>query len=320
MHSYPLTETAYNLEFGRPPGERNIIRPRIAGSKQERCNRIMTPTVAIIAAGNMGAGVGKRLTDNGVSVLTSLADRSEASARRANDAGMRAVEDRALMEADFLLSIVPPGEALALAKRLAPVLAAANKKPTYVECNAVSPQTMLKIADVIAATGAPFVGAGIIGPPPKPGTSNTKFYASGPAAKKFAKLNDHGLIVRVLGDEPTAAHALKMSYAGITKGFTALGAAMMLAAMREGAADALKAELAESQQPLLAWLTRQTPNMYAKAYRWVAELDEIAAFVGEDRPEHEMLAAAARLYERIAEDFEDGKKEAGALDKFLKSP
>jgi 3-hydroxyisobutyrate dehydrogenase-like beta-hydroxyacid dehydrogenase len=279
----------------------------------------MPLTVAIIAPGNMGAGVGKRLGDNGVTVLTSLSGRSEASAQRARDAGMRDGDDRALMEADFLLSIVPPGEALALAERLAPVLSAANKKPIYVECNAVSPRTMLGIADVVAATGAPFVAAGIIGPPPKAGSSNTKFYASGSAAIDFARLNDHGLIVRVLPGALTGAHTLKMSYAGITKGFTALGAAMMLAATREGAAEALKAELAESQQALLGWLTRQTPNMYSKAYRWVAELDEISSFVGEDRPEHEMLAAAARLYERIAEDFEDGKRETGALDAFLKS-
>ncbi len=278
----------------------------------------MTPIVAIIAPGNMGAGVGRRLSENGVSVLTSLAGRSGASERRAREAGMRAVEDHALMEADFLLSIVPPGEALALAKRLAGVLTAANKKPAYVECNAVSPHTMLEIAAVIAPTGAPFIAAGIIGPPPKPGSTNTKFYASGPAAKDLARLNDHGLIVRVLEGELTAAAALKMSYAGITKGFTALGAAMMLAASREGAAAALHAELAESQGPLLGLLTRQTPDMYSKAYRWVAELDEIAAFVGEDRPEHEMLAAAARLYERIAEDFEDGKQETSALDDFLK--
>jgi len=278
----------------------------------------MPLTVAIIAPGNMGAGVGKRLTENGVSVLTSLTGRSAESEKRAREAGMRDAEDRALMVADFLLSIVPPGEALALAKRLAPALSAANKKPAYVECNAVSPRTMLAIADVVAATGAPFVAAGIIGPPPKPGSTNTKFYASGPAATDFAELNDHGLIVRVLAGALTGAHSLKMSYAGITKGFTALGAAMMLAATREGAADALKAELAESQQALLGWLTRQTPNMYSKAYRWVAELDEISSFIGGDHPEHEMLAAAARLYERIAADFDGDRIETGALDAFLK--
>ena len=206
----------------------------------------------------------------------------------------------------------------ALAQRLAGVLTAANKKPIYVECNAVSPQTVNQIAKVIAATGCAFVGAGIIGPPPKPGTTNTKFYASGPAAADFARLNDYGLIVRVLEGPLTAASALKMSYAGITKGFTALGAAMMLAATRGGSAEALKAELAESQPALLGYLTRQVPGMYAKAYRWVAELEEISAFVGKDHDEHAMLDAAARLYERIAEDVEGEKKEVGEMDKFLK--
>ena len=279
----------------------------------------MTPTVAIIAPGNMGSAVGRRLTENKVKVLTSLAGRSAASTARAGAAGMTAVADAQLTESDFLLSIVPPGDALGLAKRLASVLTAANKKPVYVECNAVSPRTMLDIADVVGSTGCPFVGAGIIGPPPKPGSTNTKFYAAGPAAGLFAKLNDFGLIVRVLDGPLTAASALKMSYAGITKGFTALGAAMMLAATRGGSAQALKAELAESRPDLLDYLTRQVPDMYGKAYRWVAELEEISAFVGKDRPEHAMLDAAARLYERIAKDVEGEKKEVGAMDKFLKS-
>ena len=278
----------------------------------------MTPTVAIIAPGSMGSGVGRRLTEHSIKVLTSLAGRSEASAARARAAGMSAVADAQLTECNFLLSIVPPGDAIGLAKRLSGVLAAANKKPVYVDCNAVSPRTMLEIADVVSATGCPFVGAGIIGPPPKAGTTNTKFYAAGPQAADFARLNDFGLIVRVLDGPLTAAAALKMSYAGITKGFTALGATMMLAATRAGSAEALKAELAESRPDLLDYLSRQVPAMYSKAYRWVAELEEISAFVGEDRPEHAMLEAAARLYERIAADVEGEKKETGVLNKFLK--
>jgi 3-hydroxyisobutyrate dehydrogenase-like beta-hydroxyacid dehydrogenase len=276
-----------------------------------------SPTLAIIAPGNMGAGVGRRLTENRVTVLTSLAGRSEDSVKRAREAGMQPVEERVLAEADFLLSIVPPGDALRLAHQLTPILTAANRKPVYVECNAVSPPTMLKIADVIAATGCPFVGAGIIGPPPKPGSANTKIYASGPAAKDVARLNDYGLIVRVLDGPLTAASALKMSYAGITKGFTALGAAMMLAATRGGSAEALRAELAESRPDFLRYLSSQVPGMYSKAYRWVAELDEIAAFVGEEFAENEMLGAAARLYERIAADVESGKDEIGVLDRFI---
>ncbi|HET9415342.1 MAG TPA: DUF1932 domain-containing protein, partial [Pseudolabrys sp.] len=251
-----------------------------------------SPTVAIIAPGNMGAGVGRRLTENRVTVLTSLAGRGEESVKRAREAGMQPVEDRALAEADFLLSILPPGAALALANRLAPALTAANRKPVYVECNAVSPPTMLKIADVIAATGCPFVGAGIIGPPPKPGSTSTKIYASGPAAKDLARLNDYGLIVRVLDGPLTAASALKMSYGGITKGFIALGTAMLLAASRGGSAAALKTELAESRPDLLRYLSNQVPSMYPKAYRWAAELDEIATFVGEEFPERDIFQAA----------------------------
>jgi 3-hydroxyisobutyrate dehydrogenase-like beta-hydroxyacid dehydrogenase len=280
----------------------------------------MIPTVAIIAPGNMGAGVGRRLTKNKVPVLTSLDGRSEASVKRAREAGMRPVDDRALAEADFLLSIVPPGDALALARRLSSILAAADRKPIYVECNAVSPPTMLKIADEIAKIGCPFVGAGIIGPPPKPGSTNTKIYASGPAAKELVILNNYGLIVRVLDGPFTAASALKMSYAGITKGFTALGAAMMLAATRGGSAEALRDELAESRPDLLRYLSNQVPTMYSKAYRWVAELDEIASFVDDDHVEHEMLSAAARLYERLADDFDGKKEEIGTLDRFLNKP
>jgi putative dehydrogenase len=277
----------------------------------------MIPTVAIFAPGSMGSGVGKRLTEHGVKVLTSLTGRSAASAKRAADAGMVAVEDRALADADFILSIVPPSESLALAQRLAPVLTAANHKPVYVECNAVSPPTMLKVAEAIATTGCNFVGAGIIGPPPKPGSSNTKIYAAGPFAKNFATLNNYGLIVRVLEGPLTAASALKMSYAGITKGLTALGAAMMLAATRGGSAEALKAELAESQPELLAYFGKAVPGMYGKAYRWVAEMDEISVFIGEEFAESEMLAMAARFYERIAADEAGGKDEIKVMEKFL---
>ena len=60
----------------------------------------------------------------------------------------------------------------------------------------------------------------------------------------------------------------------------------MLAATRGGSADALRAELAESRPDLLRYLSNQVPSMYSKAYRWVAELDEIAFFVGDERVEH----------------------------------
>jgi len=278
----------------------------------------MPPTIAIIAPGSMGAGIASCLAAKGVSVLTSLDGRSAASAQRAAKTGMRHADDSTLAEADFLLSIVPPGDAIALARRLAPALAAAERKTVYVDCNAISPPTAQTIADIIGPTGCGFIDAGIIGPPPKPDSTGTKIYASGPLAQQLAKLNAYGLIVRPLEGPLTAASALKMSYAGITKGLTALGAAMMLAATRGGSADALKAELADSQPELLQFFERMVPPMYGKAYRWIAELDEIAGFVGEDRPESAMLASAARLYEELARDVDGDNRETALLDAFLK--
>ena len=284
----------------------------------------MTPVVAVIAPGAMGAAVGRRLGDSGLKVLTSLGGRSAETAARAKAAGMVAASDDEIAACDFILSILPPGDALALAERFAPALTKSNAKPTYVDCNAINPKSVERVAAAIAPSGAPFVDAGIIGPPPKPvvpgeaaAGTGTRFYASGPAAPRFASLRDYGLDVRVLDGPLSAASALKMSYAGITKGTQAIGAAMMLTAARAGTADDLFKELQLSQKEMLAWFKRQLGTMPPKAYRWVAEMQEIAGFAGDDPAARELYEGAAEFYERFAEDFAGEKKDAAALAAFL---
>jgi L-threonate 2-dehydrogenase len=277
----------------------------------------MTPVVAVIAPGMMGAAVGKRLVDNGVKVLTSLKGRSAETAMRAKAAGMAAAGDEDIAACDLILSILPPGDAVALAERFQPALKASNSKPVYVDCNAINPKTVDRVAAVIAPTDCPFVDSGIIGSPPKPGDAGPRFYASGPAAPRFAALRQFGLDVRVLDGAMSAASALKMSYAGITKGTQAIGAAMMLAATRAGSADALFAELSSSQKDMFAWFKRGLALMPPKAYRWVAEMHEIAGFVGEDPTAHELYEGAAHFYEHIAEDFAADRKDVSALTAFL---
>jgi 3-hydroxyisobutyrate dehydrogenase-like beta-hydroxyacid dehydrogenase len=276
----------------------------------------MKPIVAVIAPGMMGSVVAKRLTDNGIEVRTSLAGRSAATVDRAKAAGMVDASDTQIAAADIILSILPPGDALALAERLAPALRSAAKKPVYVDCNAIAPETVQRVARAIEETGSIFVDGGIIGPPPEPDSKNTRIYLSGPDAPKAAVLAEYGLNMPIQPGPIGAASAMKMSYAGITKGFTALGCAMMLAATRAGTADALYAEMAISQPALLGWLTRSMPRMHSKAYRWVAEMEEISAFVGEDPAGAQFHQAAARLYERIAADFEGPNKETAMLDAF----
>ena len=277
----------------------------------------MTPVVAVIAPGMMGAAVGKRLVDNGVKVLTSLKGRSSETAARAKAAGMTTASDEEIAATDFILSILPPGDAVTLAERFVPALKASNGKSVYVDCNAINPGTVDRVAAAITPTDCPFVDSGIIGSPPKPGDAGPRFYASGPDAPRFATLRQYGLDVRVLDGEMSAASALKMSYAGITKGTQAIGAAMMLAASRAGSADALFAELSSSQKEMFAWFKRGLALMPPKAYRWIAEMQEIAGFVGDDPAASELYQGAAHFYERIAEDFETNKKDVAALAAFL---
>jgi 3-hydroxyisobutyrate dehydrogenase-like beta-hydroxyacid dehydrogenase len=278
----------------------------------------MKPVVAIVAAGNMGAGIARRLVENGITVLTLLNGRSPATQERAVAAGMKPAAPDAVMEADLLLSIVPPANALSFAEQIGFALKSARRKPVFADCNAVSPATVRHIHAVVSATGAEFVDAGIIGFPPEPGGKSPHIYASGEAAAKLAALSDFGLDIRLLNGPVGAASALKMAFAGISKGSIAIVAAMILAAERSGSAEALRQELSESEQSLLKTMSTRIPkSMFPKAWRWVAEMQEIAEFAKEDPAAYEIWMGISKLYERIAEDIGGDRKETDALAKFF---
>ncbi|MBR0652950.1 NAD(P)-dependent oxidoreductase [Roseomonas terrae] len=274
------------------------------------------PVIAILSQGAMGAGVGARLHANGVRVLTCVEGRSAASAARAAKAGMEAVPEAGLAEADAFLSILPPDQAMATAERLAPIFAAAPKPPLYVDCNAISPETMTRLATLVEGHGLRVADAGIIGGPPREGYAGPFLYASGSEAPRLVTLlSGRGIDLRVIDGPIGAASALKMSYAGITKGLVAIGSAMMLAATRAGAAEALHAELAASQPALAAWFGRMVPSMYDKAYRWAGEMEEIADFTKADDAAPGIYRGARALYERLADPR--GAEDVAALKAFL---
>jgi 3-hydroxyisobutyrate dehydrogenase-like beta-hydroxyacid dehydrogenase len=278
----------------------------------------MKPSVAIVAPGSMGAGVARRLAEHGVRVVTSLTGRSAASQKRAKEAGMLGVSTEALVDVDLLLSIVPPANALSFAEQTAFALKSARRKPVFVDCNAVSPATVRHIHAVIAATGAEFIDAGIIGFPPVPGAKDgPHFYASGEPAAKLKILRKYGLDVRVLEGPVGTASALKMAYAGISKGHIAIFAAMVLAATRSGSAEALRQELSEADADLLASMSDRVPRMFTKAWRWAPEMQEIAEFAREDAIAHELWTNISQLYERLAQDLTGSSAEVDALKRFF---
>ncbi len=269
--------------------------------------------IAILAAGAMGAGMGLRLTEHGATVLTNLDGRGEASRRRAADAGMADVSLDAIAGADMILSIVPPGSAVELAERLAPSLRASTTKPVFVDLNAIAPATAERVRAALEGTGCAVVDGCIIGAPPKARGKSPAVYVSGDPQGLTAPLGRHGLDLKPMDAPFGAASGLKLVYAMCTKGVTALAAGMFLGADRNGAGDALRAELARSQPELVERFGKAMPDMLPKAYRWVAEMREIAAFLGPDDPAAMMFEGAARVYERLAAD-EAG---SGALGRVL---
>ncbi len=260
--------------------------------------------VAIVGAGEMGTAVGRRLKSRGARVLTSVQGRSTASKQRVHRMGLDVVDSDAelVREADFVLSIVPPGAAIDVARQYRTALGKTAKNPIFADCNAISPATARRIGEILSGSGFRYVDAGIIGGPPPTDLSiaGPRFYASGADARNFAALSRYGLDIAVLDGPVGAASGLKLSYAGLTKGITALGAAMIAAATKEGLADALRGELARTQPQILRRLARQIPAMFPKAYRWIAEMNEIAQFLGDDNRGALLYRGAASLYERIA--------------------
>ena len=258
--------------------------------------------IAILMPGDMGHGVGRALRQHGHDVITCLAGRSARTRGLAAAAGMRDAGslEALVAEADLILSILPPEAAVAQAGAVARAMTATGAKPVYVDCNAVSPQTARKIGAVIAAAGAPFIDCGIIGVAPGKGKP-TRFHVSGPDTGAMERLDGKGIRVVAMGPEIGRASALKMVYAGLTKGTMTLHTAMLLAAWQLGVYDEAVAEYADSQPAALAAMQGRVPRIPADAGRWIGEMEEIAATLADvEVPSgfHDGAAAICRVLER----------------------
>jgi 3-hydroxyisobutyrate dehydrogenase-like beta-hydroxyacid dehydrogenase len=254
-------------------------------------------TVGLLSPGEMGHTIGGVLHSNGLRVLTYLGDRSERSKALAAKAGIEDTPslDALVTESQILLSVLVPARATAVADQVAEAIERTGADLLYVDCNAIAPATVEQIGARIMAASGRFSDAGIVGPPPrKPGT--TRFFASGPGAPEFAELSTAGLDVRVIGDRIGQASGIKMCYAALTKGLIALGTELLMAAHLMGLDDALREEQQESIPSVLDWLEGAIPGMPPKAYRWVGEMEEIAATFAALGMTPRMLEGAADMY------------------------
>lgn len=259
-------------------------------------------TIGIISPGDMGHVVGDVLRAGGLRVVTCLEGRSartQALARQANLEDLGTVE-AVVREADAILSILVPAEAAHAADAVAAAMKQSGKSLLYADCNAISPTTTHRIGETIRAASGHFVDASIIGPPPRR-VGATRFYASGPQAEDLAVLNDYGLHVIPIGERIGDASALKMCYAALTKGLTALSTELLVAAEALGITEPLQAEFRQSQSSMLAQMERGLPGMPPKARRWVGEMEEIASTFESVGLTPNILQGAADIYRFVGE-------------------
>jgi 3-hydroxyisobutyrate dehydrogenase-like beta-hydroxyacid dehydrogenase len=261
-------------------------------------------TICLLHPGEMGAAIGACLAGRDLRVVWVSAGRGAATRSRAKASGLEDLGTlaRALAAAEIAISVCPPHGALALAREVA----ALRFRGVFVDANAVSPETARSIGRTVEAAGARFVDGGIIGPPPVEG-GRTRMYLAGGAAVEVAALFAGSKLQAIALEGPAgAASALKACYAGWTKSTIALLAAIRALAKHEGVEAALLAEWKISQ-PDLEKRSEAVTAQARKAWRWIAEMEEIAASFEAAGLPGGFQSAAAELYRRL-ETFKDGAK------------
>jgi 3-hydroxyisobutyrate dehydrogenase-like beta-hydroxyacid dehydrogenase len=242
----------------------------------------------------MGSAVAAALRGRGETVLWASAGRSEATAERAREAGLEDAGDveELCRRCEVLLSICPPHAALDVAR------AGSGFGGTYVDANAISPETACEIAGLHGR----FVDGGIVGPPPLD-AGRTRLYLSGGEAEAIAGLFAGTAVdARVISAEPGAASALKMAYAGWTKASAALLLTQRALARAEGVEDVLVEEWRLSLPELEEEYASAQRSGHRKGWRWIGEMEEIARSMdAQDLPTgfHE---AAAEVFRHISRE------------------
>jgi 3-hydroxyisobutyrate dehydrogenase-like beta-hydroxyacid dehydrogenase len=260
-------------------------------------NNVNKAVIGLLHPGDMGAGIGQCLAARGHEVLWASAGRGPDTAARAAAAGLADAGTVAALaaRAQIIISVCPPHAALDVA------WAVHGFAGLYVDANAISPGTAREVARLICESGGRYVDGGIIGPPPG-SARRSRLYLSGSdpgdTGVVAALFDGTPMETRMVGGSATAASAVKMAYAAWTKGSAALLLEIRALAREQGVEDALLAEWAESQPALEARSAAAARSAATKGWRWVGEMEEIAATMSGAGLPDGFHQAAAEIYRR----------------------
>jgi 3-hydroxyisobutyrate dehydrogenase-like beta-hydroxyacid dehydrogenase len=240
-------------------------------------------TLAILMPGDMGHGCAIVFRENGFRVVSNLSgrsDRTKGLAAKAQIEDLRSFEEVA-KQADLVLSILPPENAIEQGRVFADAMIAAGSTPPYVDCNAIAPSTTEKVGAEIARAGALYIDGGIIGNNPVAENGGTRLYVSGPDTSVAQELDGKGMVIRNIGEEIGRASGMKMVYASSTKGTFSLHSAVLTTAHAMGLTEDYLEELRQSQPAMLAAMERMIPRIPLDAGRWKGEMHEISSTFAE---------------------------------------
>jgi 3-hydroxyisobutyrate dehydrogenase-like beta-hydroxyacid dehydrogenase len=258
--------------------------------------------VGVVSPGDMGQAIAGRLRESGLNVFAALDGRSERTRALAREAGLTDCGslEKLVAACELVISVINPGEALNVARQVAAAMKKTTRKIAFADLNAVSPQTARAADRMIRDAGGMFIDGGIIGPPPRGEKDRPRIYVSGPDAYLFESISHPNLVLRVLSERVGDASGVKMCYAAMTKGTTALAVELLVAARKLGVEQALEKELRESRNDVFEWQMKNIAGMPPKAYRWVPEMQEIARTFGELGLTPRMFEGATDVYAMVA--------------------
>ena len=234
-------------------------------------------TIAILSPGNMGGAIGRFLGRNGYAVVTNLAGRSDFTRKKAADCGFRdcGSMEALVREADLVLSILAPANAVETAAAAAAAMKKTGARPVYADCNATSPQSALEMQRVIEDAGAVFIDVGIIGATPTEGRY-PELCASGPHARLLDELDGKGVKILNVGPDIGAGSAIKICNGAYNKGAFALYTAVMLAAEHYGFSDHLRKRLPGSQAGTVDKLDEAIVRLPSLSGRYIGEMEQVS--------------------------------------------
>ena len=254
--------------------------------------------IGILHPGEMGVSIAASAMNSGHSVYWVSTNRSEQTRLRAEKNNL--IELKSLAEicetCEVIISVCPPHAAEEVARSVV----MEKFKGIYLDANAISPQRVNRLQQIMEENGIQFIDGSIIGGPAwKAG--ETCLYLSGKEAEVIRDCFQNGpLETKIIGNEAGKASAIKMCYAAYSKGTTALLASILAAAEVLGVREDLGRQWDMDDPGFSDQVNRRVMRTTDKAWRFTGEMEEIAATFEQAGLPGGFHQAAAEVFRRMA--------------------